>query len=442
MTGDMLALALVLLLAWASLDTGFKIPHSLHSGLHLKKQKQNQRGGLELGNVAHLLTGLTGRAASAASHHAHPKHVIPHVEDSFPFTHLASDISKFMQRFLHTSTNPTVMGTMKAWSLLPTVVKSLLMGMAFGDVFLFIFFQLTYRRTLRWCHRLQIVMWKWLALGTPLEFKKSILGFAEERGNLLAKIMGCNYIFKLLVRILQKIGFRLDSGLPILVSKIAYTLYGANFIDLFKTQFLPTFFPDLENNRRAAYVFDRFTSVTIWVVGVLAVCEMVSTYFKVPLSSTLAFGGVGGIALGLSARDIAANFLGGMLLLFNEPFTPGDMVTFRSGNTECVGRVERVGWGQTRIRGRDTRPTYVPNSHFVSTAVTNMERISHRKYEATIPLRFQDHTVMPEILYKIKEALRVLPKLDVLAMPYRVSFVRFGAYALEIEITCYFSTKV
>ena len=27
-------------------------------------------------------------------------------------------------------------------------------------------------------------------------------------------------------------------------------------------------------------------------------------------------------------RDIAANFLGGMLLLFNEPFTPGIVVVF------------------------------------------------------------------------------------------------------------------
>jgi MscS family membrane protein len=116
---------------------------------------------------------------------------------------------------------------------------------------------------------------------------------------------------------------------------------------------------------------------------------MVSTFLKVPLSSTLAFGGVGGLAIGLSARDIVANFLGGMLLLFNEPFTPGDMVTFRTGSVEFIGRVERVGWGQTRIRGRDTRPTYIPNSHFVQTAVTNMERITHRKFEATIPLRFQ-----------------------------------------------------
>ncbi len=32
------------------------------------------------------------------------------------------------------------------------------------------------------------------------------------------------------------------------------------------------------------------------------------------------------------------------MLLFNEPFTPGDLVTFRCGYSEFMGRVERVGW--------------------------------------------------------------------------------------------------
>jgi MscS family membrane protein len=63
----------------------------------------------------------------------------------------------------------------------------------------------------------------------------------------------------------------------------------------------------------------------LWTIGILAACEMISSYLKVPLSSTLALGGVGGLAVGLSLRDIAANFVGGMLLLFNEPFTPGNV---------------------------------------------------------------------------------------------------------------------
>ena len=106
-----------------------------------------------------------------------------------------------------------------------------------------------------------------------------------------------------------------------------------------------------------------------------------------------------------------------------------------------VGRVERVGWGQTRIRGRDTRPTYVPNAHFVQTAVTNMERITHRRFEATVPIRFSDYALMSDVINRIKDRLKTIAKLDVLSMPFRVSFVRVGSYCLEIEITCYFATK-
>lgn len=39
----------------------------------------------------------------------------------------------------------------------------------------------------------------------------------------------------------------------------------------------------------------------------------------------------------------------------------------------CEGRVERVGWYQTRLRGRDTRPTYVPNGMFSDTMVSFRE---------------------------------------------------------------------
>jgi small-conductance mechanosensitive channel len=117
------------------------------------------------------------------------------------------------------------------------------------------------------------------------------------------------------------------------------------------------------------------------------------------------------------------------------------MVTFKMGSNELVGRVERVGWGQTRIRGRDTRPTYIPNSQFVQLAVTNMDRITHRKFEAKIPIRFQDQYLLPDVLSRIRDTLKTIPKLDALSMPYRVHFVGFGQFSLDIEITCYFATK-
>ncbi len=358
--------------------------------------------------------------------------------------HVELDFAKLLTNFLFQGQNKFKFDAKLLPSILasvPSLLISMIQSLYPGELFLFVFFQLTYKNMLRLAHKLQIIAWKLLHMGTPLEWDKSILGFLTDRAALLARLMGCNYFAKVICMILVKVGFRIRSDFPVLLSRISYALYIAHFVDLFKSKFLHTFFPSLVDNRRQSYVVKRSTSFIIWTIGVLVACEMVSTYLKVPLTSTLALGGVGGLAIGLSARDIAANFLGGLLLLFNEPFVPGDMVTFRTGNTELVGRVERVGWGQTRIRGRDTRPTYVPNSHFVQTAVTNMERITHRKFEAIIPLRFQDYSVMTDVLNKIKEALRTIPKLDVLSMPFRVSFVKFGHYSLEIEITCYFATK-
>jgi small-conductance mechanosensitive channel len=319
--------------------------------------------------------------------------------------------------------------------------KTILAAFGTKELFVYLFFRLTYSKMLRTAHKAQTLVWSILALGRPLEWNKSILGFAEENCALLTKLMGGNYMVGVVVTLLQKLGFRINDGFPILVSKVVYTFYIANFIDLFKAKYLTVFMPNLSESRRQSYVVNRSISVVLWIVAFLTACEMVSTFLKVPLSSTLAFGGVGGLAIGLSARDIAANFLGGMLLLFNEPFTPGDMVTFRHNKQDITGRVERVGWGQTRLRGRDTRPTYVPNSHFVQTAVTNMERITHRRFDSILNLRYEDAAVVPDVLANVKDALRVLPKLDTLSMPFRVSLVRFSEYSLVIEIQCYFATK-
>lgn len=329
----------------------------------------------------------------------------------------------------------------KLASILPPTVKSFIDAIYPGQLIFLLTFQTIYRRLFRVLHQWQSYLWKALSFGSPYEWDKSICKFLEDRCVSLSKLISFNYGMTLVFVGLAQLGVNVKKDFLVLLSRILYTSYFTHFIDKFKSEFLPTFLPKLAENRRNRYMADQFSSVVIYAMGILAVCEMISTYLKVPLSSTLAFGGVGGLALGLAARDFFANFLGGMLLLFNEPFTPGDYVVFPSSGGEILGRVERVGWSQTRIRGLDTRPTYMPNSHFAQTAVTNLERITHRKYDARIPIRYQDSEVMPKLIEKIKEKLRKLPKLDVLSMPFRVNFIRIGPHCLEIEVMCYFMTK-
>jgi small-conductance mechanosensitive channel len=273
---------------------------------------------------------------------------------------------------------------------IPSPIKALTAAIYPFHLSVYLFFQYYSSSVLLFFYRLQLLLWKLFAVPAPYPWDSSILGFVEERCSLFSKLIGFNYMVKISCLLLSQVGFRIASDFPSLLSRLSYMLFFVHFLDQFKSYFLKSYFPSVSENRRQNYIVNRSLSFAIWVIGGLTGLEMVSSFLKVPLSSTLAFGGVGGLVLGLSARDTAANFLGGLLLLFNEPFTPGDMVTFKtSSNTEFVGRVERVGWCQTRIRGRDTTPTYIPNSHFIQTAVTNMERITHRKYETIVHLRYQ-----------------------------------------------------
>lgn len=97
----------------------------------------------------------------------------------------------------------------------------------------------------------------------------------EERGALLAKLLGLNYFIKLMWLIISKLGFQLRDDVPSILARISYSLYFANVFDLFKSQFLHTFFPNLAENKRQSYVVNRSTSVVIWIIG-----ENILPYFS------------------------------------------------------------------------------------------------------------------------------------------------------------------
>jgi len=121
------------------------------------------------------------------------------------------------------------------------------------------------------------------------------------------------------------------------------------------------------------------------------------------ISGVLAFGGIGGIAVGFAAKDLLANFFGGLMIYMDRPFKVGDWI--RSPDRNIEGTVEAIGWRLTRIRTFDKRPLYIPNSTFASIAVENPSRMSHRRIYETIGVRYEDASKMPVILDKVKQML-------------------------------------
>ena len=123
----------------------------------------------------------------------------------------------------------------------------------------------------------------------------------------------------------------------------------------------------------------------------------------VSIGGVLAFGGIGGIAIGFAARDLLANFFGALMIFLDRPFSVGDWI--RSPDRDIEGTVEEIGWRLTRIRTFDQRPLYVPNAVFASLAVENPERMLNRRIYETVGVRYNDTKVLPDILEGIRAYL-------------------------------------
>jgi MscS family membrane protein len=157
------------------------------------------------------------------------------------------------------------------------------------------------------------------------------------------------------------------------------------------------------------------------------------------ISGVLAFGGVGGIAVGFAARDLLANFFGGLMIYLDRPFSVGDWV--RSPDRNIEGHVENIGWRLTQIRTFDKRPLYVPNSTFANIAVENPSRMSNRRIYETIGIRYDDADKMEAIVRDVEQMLRSHPDIDT-SKTLMVHFVSFAASSLDFFVYTFTKTTV
>ncbi len=155
------------------------------------------------------------------------------------------------------------------------------------------------------------------------------------------------------------------------------------------------------------------------------------------ISGVLAFGGIGGIAVGFAAKDLLANFFGGLMIYLDRPFAIGDWI--RSPDRQIEGTVERIGWRLTVIRGFDTRPLYIPNSAFANIAVENPSRMRNRRIYETIGIRYDDVARMGVIVGDVEAMLRAHADIDADKF-LMVNFDAFAPSSLDFFVYCYTRT--
>lgn len=174
--------------------------------------------------------------------------------------------------------------------------------------------------------------------------------------------------------------------------------------------------------------------VATFITGVLVGLQTIG----VSISAVLAFGGAGGLVIGFAAKDLLANFFGGLMLFLDRPFTVGEWI--RSPDREIEGTVEHIGWRLTRIRTFDKRPLFVPNGIFSMISVQNPSRMTNRRIKTTIGIRYDDATKADQILLDVEKMLAEHPEIDQNLVTY-VKLIEFGPSSLNFQVYTFTKTK-
>jgi MscS family membrane protein len=168
--------------------------------------------------------------------------------------------------------------------------------------------------------------------------------------------------------------------------------------------------------------------VILIIVGGLVVVQELGY----SVTSLIAGLGLGGLAIGLAAKDTLANFFGSVVIFVDRPFQRGDWITV--GQQE--GIVEDISVRVTRIRTFQDSLVTLPNALLTTTSITNWTRMRKRRIRLVLPL---DLTTSAEQIETAGAKIRALILKDERLQhdDLTVALQEFGAGSLNVLVVCY-----
>ncbi|RPH92531.1 mechanosensitive ion channel family protein [candidate division KSB1 bacterium] len=150
------------------------------------------------------------------------------------------------------------------------------------------------------------------------------------------------------------------------------------------------------------------------------------------VTSLIAGLGLGGLVIGLAAKDTLANFFGSIVIFVDRPFAKGDWI--QVGSVEGV--VEEISVRVTRIRTFTDSLITMPNSLLTTTAITNFTRMRKRRIRLVLQATY--HTTSRQI-EEATQKIRALIEADERFHhdSYVVAFHELSVYSLNLLVHCY-----
>ncbi|EDX84774.1 transporter, MscS family [Synechococcus sp. PCC 7335] len=162
-----------------------------------------------------------------------------------------------------------------------------------------------------------------------------------------------------------------------------------------------------------------------WTAGILFAC--IIAFPDLGFGDLIALLGLGSVAIGFAFQDIFKNFLSGVLLLLQEPFSIGDQIIVDS----FEGTVEEIALRSTQIRTYQGELVVVPNSIVFTSPVQVMTGRPSRRTDLAIGVDY--NTPLSHAVRTLTEAARSVE--EVTSNPaVEVDIVGFGDSSIDMVV--------
>ena len=220
----------------------------------------------------------------------------------------------------------------------------------------------------------------------------------------------------------------------IIRSMIAYTIFWSlhrslNPIQHMSKKLRRTLTPTMVN-----WIF-KFMKMVIVFIGAAVILEI----WGIAIGPLLAGLGLFGAAVALGAQDLFKNLIGGITVIAEKRFNPGDWIKV-DGVVEGV--VEDIGFRSTKVRRFDKAPVHVPNSELSDAVVTNFSRMTHRRIYWKIGVTY---STTAEQLKIVRDGISdyIMNNEDFAKPPEVATFVRIDSFndsSIDFMIYCFTKT--
>lgn len=197
-------------------------------------------------------------------------------------------------------------------------------------------------------------------------------------------------------------------------------------VKLFNKYILSSVYDYYGVDRGLGYTFNQI----IYYIVMFAALAISLTSVGINLTAIGAVVGVLGIGIGFGMRNVAGNFVSGIIILFERPIEVGEVIQIN----DKIGRVEKIRLRSTVIRTAKEGTLIVPNQYFIEQIIKN--RTSARMM-AQVQVSVVYGTDTHKVQALLEEAVREIKdgEKGILDQPEPdIRFIDFRSNALEFLI--------